>query len=101
MLKCTCKFNLSDVAPAIRGFFAEVDSKMGEVGAEAVDYAIENGDYRDRTGHLRSSNKSIVEDDRLIIKNDADYASDVEARGHDVISGAALYAEQRLKEIFE
>ena len=95
------KADFSDVEAAIRKFKAEVRSKMAEVGAEAVNYAKENGNYHDVTGHLRASNSYEVSEDGLTVQNTADYAADVEARGLEVISGAAIYAEKRLKEIFE
>lgn len=78
----------------------EVLDVMDSVGREAVDYAKEHGNYQDRTGKLRSSNKYKVDDEGLTLYNDADYASYVEQRGYDVFSGAALYAEKRLREEF-
>lgn len=74
---------------------------MNSVGREAVEYAKTHGSYQNRTGRLRSSNKYEVESDGLLLVNDAPYASDVEQKGYDVLSGAALYAEKRLKEEFE
>ena len=74
---------------------------MTVVGYEAVQYAKEHGNYRDRTGNLRSSNKYRATKQGLELYNTAEYASDVEQKGYDVLSGAALYAEKRLKEAFE
>lgn len=71
------------------------------VGREAVQYAIESGSYKDHTGKLRSSNGAEADESGLILKNDTPYASYVESKGYDVLSGAALEAEARLKEIFE
>lgn len=79
----------------------EVLSVIDAVGQEAVEYAVEHGTYQNRTGNLRRSNKYRVEQDGLLLKNDAEYASNVEQKGYDVLSGAALYAEKRLKEEFE
>lgn len=93
--------DFSDIYEAIDGFKDEAKEKMREVGEDAVAYAIENGNYKDVTGRLRASNKYAVDDNGLKIYNDAPYASSVEARGKEVISGAALFAEKRLKEIFE
>ena len=101
MPKSVCKIDFSDVRPAISRFQRQVRKKMEEVGEEAVEFAVKNGNYQDRTGHLRSSNKAKATDKRLEVFNDAEYAAYVEAKGYDVVSGAALYAEQRLKEIFE
>lgn len=101
MPKSVCKINFSDVRPAISRFKRQVRKKMEEVGEEAVEYAVKNGNYQDRTGYLRSRNQAKADDKRLEVFNDAEYASYVEAKGYDVVGGAALYAEQRLKEIFE
>lgn len=75
----------------------EVEAKMREVGEEAVNYAVENGTYKDVTGRLRSSNRYRISDRGLELYNTAPYAQDVEARGEDVLSGAALFAESKLK----
>lgn len=79
----------------------EITEIMDSVGQEAVAYAVAYGSYKNRTGNLRRSNKYKVESDGLLLHNDADYASHVEQRGYDVLSGAALFAERRLKEEFE
>lgn len=78
----------------------EVMEAMNAVGREAVEYAKKHGTYNDVTGNLRRSNKYDVDGSGLTIYNDAPYAEAVEQRGHDVISGAALFAEKRLKEEF-
>lgn len=70
-----------------------------KVGREAVDYAVANGTYRNVTGRLRASNGYKSSKDGLTLYNDAPYAKDIEARGEDVISGAALYAQKRLNEM--
>lgn len=96
-----CSFDFSDVDAALARFDRDVDRKVKQVGDEAVQYAVDNGTYTDRTGNLRASNKSrVCKNHSLELENDADYASYVEAKGYDVIGGAALYAEKRLKEIF-
>ena len=79
----------------------EIEEIIDSVGQEAVAYAVAYGSYKNRTGNLRRSNKYKVERDGLLLHNDAEYASHVEQRGYDVLSGAALYAEKRLKEEFE
>ena len=79
----------------------EIDRVVESVGREAVEYAVEHGTYQNRTYKLRSSNKHKVEPDGLLLYNDAEYASNVEQKGYDVLSGAALFAEKRLKEEFE
>ena len=73
---------------------------MKSVGEEAVEYAKQNGNYQNRTGLLRRSNKYKADNSGLLLYNDAPYAEDVEKKGYDVLSGAALFAEKRLKEEF-
>lgn len=95
------KYDFSDVDSFFSKGEWEVQKKMIDVGEEAVLYAEENGNYKDRTLTLRTSNEYDVEKDRLILENTAEYASHVESKGYDVLSGAALFAEKRLKEEFE
>ena len=98
------KFDFSDVDSFFEQGYAEVKAVEEKVGKEAVDYAVKNGSYRNRTGTLRKSNKYSVTDEGLELKNDAaspkgyTYASNVESKGYEVLSGAALFAEKRLKE---
>lgn len=102
MPKSIVSFDFSDVNPALNAFQREVISTVDEVGKDAVEYAVKNGNYKDRTGRLRSSNKHKADESGLELTNDAEYASYVEAKnGYDVISGAVLHAEAKLKDIFE
>lgn len=93
--------DFSDVGEALSQFKAEAKEAIAEAGEKAVQYAKEHGDYQDRTGTLRKSNRYEVQDDGLLLKNDTEYASYVEAKGFDVLGGAALEAERLLKERFE
>lgn len=79
----------------------EVEKAMIDVGDEAVKDAKANHTYQNRTGNLEASNDYDVDKDGLTLDNTADYASYVEAKGFDVLSGPALRAEKKLKEIFE
>ena len=90
--------DFSDVAQFFRDGEWEVEKRMIDVGDEAVKFAEEHGDYQDRTLTLRTSNDYDVDKDGLTLKNEAEYASFVESKGFDVLSGAALFAEKRLKE---
>lgn len=74
---------------------------MAVVGEEYVAEAQQEGNYHDRTGHLRASNYYEVHDDALELGNRASYASKVEAMGYEVSSAFALRAEAKLKERFE
>ncbi|QUB64871.1 hypothetical protein [Prevotella melaninogenica] len=79
----------------------EVEKAMIDVGDEAVKDAKANHTYKNRTGNLEASNDFDVDKDGLTLENSAPYASYVEAKGFDVLSGSALRAEKKLKEIFE
>jgi hypothetical protein len=100
-------FDFSDVDSFFDQGEWEVEKKMIDVGDEAVKYAEEHGNYQDHTLTLRTSNKYDVDKDGLTLYNDAEspkgyqYASNVESKGFDVLSGAALHAEKQLKEEFE
>lgn len=100
-------FDFSDVDSFFEQGESEIEEVEKKVGKEAVDYAVQHGSYQNRTGTLRKSNKYTVTDDGLELKNDAkspegySYASNVESKGYEVLSGAALYAERRLKEEIE
>lgn len=78
-----------------------VKAKMVVVGEEYVQEAQAEGNYHNRTGHLRANNFYNVEDDGLELGNSADYASKVEAMGYEVSSTFALRAEAKLKAEFE
>lgn len=95
------KSELSGLESVLDELEGEIKRVMDSVGREAVEYAVEHGSYQDRTGNLRRSNRYKVEHDGLLLQNDAEYASYVEQNGYDVLSGAALHAEKRLKEEFE
>ena len=101
------EMDLSDVDDFLRDEEWKVQKKMIDVGEDAVEYAEEHGNYQDHTLTLRTSNKYDVDEDGLMLYNDAEspkgynYASDVESKGYEVLSGAALYAEKKLKEEFE
>ena len=94
------EYDFSDL-PTLDEVKMEVEKEMNSVGEDSVQYAIENGSYKNRTGNLRKSNSFSASEKGLEIKNDADYASFVESKGFDVISGASLNAEKILKEDYE
>lgn len=92
--------DFSDVEQFLQDGKWEVEKKMIDVGDEAVKYAEEHGTYQDHTLNLRTSNKFDVDENGLTLENTAEYASYVEAKGFDVLSGAALHAEKELKKTF-
>lgn len=81
---------------AIREVHGEVRAYLEDLGQRSVNYAKEHGSYKDVTGHLRASNKYEATDTVLTVENTAEYASYVEARGYDVISGAKLLIRSEL-----
>lgn len=93
--------SISGVDEFFDEFERELIAELNAIGQEAVEYAKEHGTYHDVTGNLRRSNHYHASKEGLEIYNSASYAESVEQRGHDVISGAALFAEKRLKEEFE
>lgn len=93
--------DFSDVDKYFEDGEREVEITMAKVGEEAVEDAKVNHTYNNRTGNLEASNESETDKDGLTLKNTADYASYVEAKGFDVLSGSALRAEKKLKEVFE
>jgi hypothetical protein len=92
------KFDFSDVKSFLQDGESEVREVEREVGALAVEYAVENGSYQNRTGLLRKSNIANVTDEGLELRNTAFYASFVESKGFDVLKNAALEAEILLRE---
>jgi hypothetical protein len=91
-------FDLSDVDAFFQQGEAEVKDVERAVGDEAVQYAVGHGSYQDRTGNLRKSNERSVTDEGLELRNTAEYASFVESKGFEVLSGASLEAERLLRE---
>lgn len=93
--------DFSDVDKFFEDGELDVESAMANVGEEAVADTKANHTYKNRTENLESSNEYETDKDGLTLKNTADYASYVEAKGFDVLSGPALRAEKKLKEMFE
>lgn len=85
-----------EVSRFLQDGMQEVYDAMDEAGRKAVEYNIENGDYRNRTGHLRASNYYKVSEDGLEIGNSAEYAGYVESKGYMVCSGGVLLAYRLL-----
>lgn len=100
------KYDFSDVDEFFQKGMREVEQVEKARAQEAVDYAKQIGTYQDRTGTLRNSNKFEVDESGITLYNDAqspqghNYASNVESKGYDVLSGAALYLEKKLREDF-
>lgn len=91
--------DFSDVEKYFEDGKWEVQKAMIDVGDAAVKDAEENGTYQDHTLNLRTSNEFDVDEDGLALQNTAEYASYVETKGFEVLSGAALRAEKKLREM--
>ena len=91
--------DFSDVEKYFEDGKWEVQKAMIDVGDAAVKDAEENGTFQDHTLNLRTSNEFDVDEDGLTLQNTAEYASYVEAKGFEVLSGAALRAEKKLREM--
>ena len=90
---------MSELDREMEQFFAEsrkeVQQFFDDLGRRARDKNILEGDYNNVTGHLRSSNYYEASPDELELGNHASYASNVEARGRNVIdSGVKLIMEE-------
>lgn len=96
-MKIKAKFDRQAFEKAVDDFRAAVRKRMDDVGKQAVEYAIEHGEYHNVTGRLRRSNGYEVSDKGLRVLNTAPYAEDVQNRGLDVIGGAALFAQYELQ----
>ena len=76
----------------------EVEKKIIDVGDEAVKYAEEHGNYQDHTLTLRTSNDYDVDKDGLTLeKTKQNTLHSWNPKGFDVLSGAAIYAEETVK----
>ena len=93
--------DFSDVDQFFEDGTSEVVAGMKEEGEAFVEDAKATGNYQDHTIHLRESNDYEVNEDGLILKNEADYASFVESKGFEVAGSAAIRTEKRLKDRFE
>lgn len=90
---------MSELDKEIERFFTEgrreVKRYFDDLGSRAVAANIAEGDYQNRTGNPRRSNYHEASEDELILGNSADYASEVESRGYNVIdSGVKLIMEE-------
>ena len=101
-------YDFQDVESFFEEAEREVIEAMESIGQEAVDYAEAHGNYENHTWTLRRSNKYKADKEGLTLYNDAKneqtgvlYAEIVEQKGYEVLTGAALHAEKRLKEEFE
>lgn len=90
---------MSELDADIERFFAEgkreVKAYFDDLGQRARDLNVAEGDYNNITYNLRNSNYYEASEDELVLGNKADYASNVESRGRNVIdSGVKLIMEE-------
>lgn len=90
---------MSELDREIEHFFTEAKHEVKEyledLGRRAEEANIREGDYQNRTGNLRRSNYHEADEDGLTLGNRADYASEVESKGYNVIdSGVKLIMEE-------
>lgn len=90
---------MSELDNEIERFFTEsrqeVKDYLTDLGQRAMEANIAEGDYQNRTGHLRRSNYFNADEDGMELGNSASYASEVESRGYNVIdSGVRLIMEE-------
>lgn len=90
---------MSELDREIEHFFTEAKREVKEyledLGQRAEEANIREGDYQNRTGNLRRSNYHEADEDGLTLGNRADYASEVESKGYNVIdSGVKLIMEE-------
>lgn len=91
-----CDF--SDVERLLRDAPKMVKEVFDREGSRAIEDAKNSGNYKDRSGKLRSSNKYEASQDAIRLINDAEYASFVEAKGYEVLSGAYLRMAKRIED---
>lgn len=92
------KFDFRDVDEAISNAPKKVRMVFEREGAAAVADAVRSGSYQDRTGKLRSFNKYEATEQSIKLINDAEYASYVEAKGYEVLSGSFLRMVKRIED---
>lgn len=90
---------MSELDREIEHFFTEAKREVKEyledLGQRAEEANIREGDYQNRTGNLRRSNYHEADEDGLTLGNRANYASEVESKGYNVIdSGVKLIMEE-------
>lgn len=122
------RIDISDIDSAFSDWEKECWDSVAQAGRDAVQYAKENGEYKNHTGNLRSApGFAVVRDGEiiqmevpdnghpeakektenfiiygkkpengLILADGMEYASFVESKGFDVLSGAALKANKLL-----
>lgn len=91
-----CDFK--DVEKAIKNAPNEVYKVFTREGAQAVEDAKQSGSYQNRTGNLRASNRYEADTKSIRLINDAEYASYVEAKGYEVLSGSFLRMVKRIED---
>lgn len=92
------RFDFRDVDSQLAGVRERVKQVFSSEAALAIEDAKQSGNYRNRTGRLRSSNRYEATSDKVVLINDAEYASNVEAKGYEVLSGSFLRMVKRIED---
>lgn len=94
-IKTRC--DISDIMEELDDAPKKVEQVFETIGNDAVGYAREHGSYHDRSGDLRRNTHFIKDQQHLRVENTMHYASYVEHRGYDVLSGAEDYVHEKYK----
>lgn len=89
--------DINDILAEIGEAPKKVEEIFDTIGNDAVGYAREHGSYKDQTGNLRRNTHYHKDQNHLQVVNDMFYASFVEHRGYDVLSGAEDYVHEKYK----
>ena len=92
-MKTRC--NLSDILAQLSDAPRQVEQVFDTIGEDAVGYAKEHGNYKNHTWNLRTHNMYERDQQHLVVKNTMPYASNVEHKGYDVLTGAEYYVQDK------
>lgn len=91
-------YDFSDVDQYFEIGWKELREEVEQVAKEAIQYAVRYGEYKNWTWQLREGNEfHVTRYASLDLWNNMFYAPYVEAKGYDVLTGAALYARSELR----
>lgn len=94
--------DFSDVDKIFEIFWKEVREEVESVAKEAIKYAQDTQKFNNWTYQLRYGHEyHVTHYASLDMWNNMFYAPYVEAKGYDVLSGAALFARDELQRRFQ
>lgn len=89
------RFDFHDISLELDAAPSRVAGVFDKMGQEAVGYAREHGDYQNHTFRLRNGTDYLSDERTLLVENDTPYASNVEHRGYDVLTGARYHIQNK------